>query len=608
MCRTCAGWLEIAMTNTREERRLTSIMAADIVGYSRLVEADEAGTLAALRGLRQTVLEPILTEHRGRLVKLMGDGLIAEFGSVVSAVACAAAIQTQLAGSQREVPSERRIVLRIGVNLGDVVVEGDDLLGDGVNVAARLEQICPPGGVLISGMVHDHLSGKLDCCFEYAGEQHLKNIARPLKVYSLRGGTVDPKGTIQAGQDLSQRGKPSIAVLPFTNMSGDPEQDYFADGVTEDIITELSRFRELAVAARSASFAFRGKSVNLQALRRELNVNYLLEGSVRKIGRRLRITVQLVDTVTGAEVWAEHYDEEMERIFEVQDEIVATIVSTLSGRIKSDVAERAKRKSPPSWEAFDCFLLGMEAFTSPRTKENLLRAAEYFQRAIEIDPKYARAHGRLAASYTLLARETRGDNEARSRALATAQDCAQKAVALDRDDASSLLALGYALLYQRRFAEGEHYIDRAVALNPHDDQMAGHHVSALWYLGKAEQAVEKAIGILRRNPRSTVTLFDLGLAHFFTRNHEAAVALFDQVPVYEERRAVVAAYAHVGRIEQATHHAQLYVEVLRTSWVGPPTTDVGELVMWDMTYNCPYKRPEDIAHVREGLRLTGLSG
>jgi TolB-like protein/Flp pilus assembly protein TadD len=463
-----------------------------------------------------------------------------------------------------------------------------------------------PGSIWVSGKVYEEVRDKLPYSFEERGEQQVKNIVRPLRAYSLLGGTGDPKANVQAEQDHPLRGRPSIAVMPFTNMSGDPEQDYFAEGVTEDIITELSRFRELAVAARSASFTFRGKSANLQAIRRELNVKYLLEGSVRRIGRRLRITVQLADTGTGAHVWAEHYDEEMERIFDVQDEIVATIVSTLSGRIKSDATERAKRKSPPTWEAFDCFLLGMEPYTSPRTRENMLRAAEFFQRAIEIDPTYARAHGKLAASYTILARLTRGDTEARSRALATAQDWAQKGVSLDRNDADSLLALGYALLYQRRFAEGEHYIDRAVTVNPHDDHFASNHVTALTYLGKAEQAVTKVEGILRHNPRWAVALFDLGIARFFTRNHEAAAAIFDQVPVHEERRIVVAAYAHAGRIEQATHHAQQYVEELRASWIGTPTADVGELVKWDLTYNCPFKRPEDITHVFEGLGLAGL--
>lgn len=596
------------MTNPADQkvqRRLAAILAADVVGFSALMGQDEEGTLARIRSLRREIFEPKLRDHQGRVVKTTGDGILVEFSSPVEAVRCAVKVQEAITARASQGLSQA-LQLRIGINLGDIIIEDDgDIYGDGVNVAARLEQIAEPGSIWVSGKVFEEVRDKLPYSFEDRGEQQVKNIVRPIRVYSLLGGTVDAKAMAQARQDGSPRGKPSIAVLPFTNMSGDPEQDYFAEGVTEDILTELSRFRELAVAARSASFAFRGKSANLQAIRRELNVNYLLEGSVRRIGRRLRVTVQLADTGTGAHVWAEHYDEEMERIFDVQDEIVATIVSTLSGRIKSDATERAKRKSSPNWEAFDCFLLGMEAFTSPRTKENLLRAAEFFQRAIEIDPKYARAHGKLAASYTLLARATRGDNEARSRSLATAQDWAQKGVSLDRDDASSLLALGFALLYQRRF-EGEHYIDRAVALNPHDDQMARHHVSALWYLGKAEQAVEKAERILRRDPRSTVTLFDLGLARFFTRNHEAAVALFDQVPVHEERRAVVAAYAHAGRIEQATHHAQQYVEELRASWIGTPTADVGELVKWDLTYNCPYKRPEDIAHVTEGLRLAGF--
>jgi adenylate cyclase len=590
------------------ERRLAAVLAADVVGFSTLMGQDEEGTLAQIRSLRREIFEPKISNHRGRVVKTTGDGILVEFSSPVEAVCCAVEVQEAIAARASQEPSQA-LQLRIGINLGDIIIEDDgDIYGDGVNVAARLEQMADLGSIWISGKVYEEIRDKLPYSFEDRGEQTFKNILRPLRVHSLRGGTVDPKATARAGQDLSLRGKPSIAVLPFTNMSGDPEQDYFAEGVTEDIITELSRFRELAVAARSASFAFRGKSVNLQAIRRDLNVKYLLEGSVRKLGSRLRITALLVDTVTGAHVWAEHYDEEIGRIFEVQDEIVGTIVSTLSGRIKSDATERAKRKASPSWEAFDCFLLGMEPYTSPRTRENMLRAAEFFQRAIEIDPTYARAYGKLAASYTVLARLTRGDTEAHRRALATAQDWAQKGVSLDRDDTDSLIALGYALLYQRRFSEGEHYIDRAVALNPHDDQIAINHVTVLTYLGKAEQAVTKVEGVLRHNPRWAVALFDLGIAHLFTRNHEAAVAIFDQVPVHEERRVVIAAYAHAGRIEQATHHAQQYVEELRTSWVGTPTVDVGELVRWDLTYNCPYKRPEDITHVREGLRLAGLPG
>ena len=277
------------MTDLGVERRLTTVVAADVVGYSRLVEADEAGTLAALKRLRLTVLEPLLAEHRGRLVKLMGDGLIAEFGSVVGAVACAAAIQTRLAEGQDAIPPERRIVLRIGINLGDVVVEGDDLLGDGVNVAARLEQACPPGGVLVSGPAYDQLTGKIDVPFESAGELRLKNIARPVRAYRMvPGGSLAPLATVPLVD------RPAVAVLPFDNMSGDPEQVYFSDGITEDIITELSRFRELMVIARNSSFAFRGKNTDVREIGHTLGAGYVVEGSVRRAGNRLRITAQLV--------------------------------------------------------------------------------------------------------------------------------------------------------------------------------------------------------------------------------------------------------------------------------------------------------------------------
>jgi adenylate cyclase len=578
-------------------RRLAAILAADVVGFSSLMEKDEEGTLVQIKTLQTEIVRPAVERHQGRMVKTTGDGFLVEFASPVEAVRCAISIQeTVAAGPLR---------LRIGINLGDIIIEDDgDVYGDGVNVAARLEALCDPCGILLSGKVFDEVEGKIDARFENRGEQQIKNIARPVRVYALGGARHVQASGHPTSLPLPDR--PAVAVLPFTNASADPAQGYFAEGVTEDIITELSRFKELAVAARSASFAFRGPCLNLQHIRRELNVRYVLEGSVRKLGSRLRLTAQLSDTTSGTQVWAERYDEEMERILNVQDEIVATIVSTLSGRIKSDATERAKRKSPPNWEAFDCFLLGMEALSSPRTKENLLRAIEFFRKAIEIDPKYARAHGKLAASHTLLARETRGDHEARSRALATAQDWAQKGVSLDKDDISSLVALAFALFYQRRFAEGEHYIDRAVALNPHDDQTAINHVSALTYLGRAEQAVEKVERVLRRNPRWAVALFDLGIARFFARNHKTAVVLFDQVPVHEDRRAVVAAYAHAGRVEQATRHAERYVEELRTSWIGTPTADVGDLVKWDLTYNCAYKRPEDISHVAEGLRLAGL--
>ena len=281
------------MAIAQAKRRLAAIMAADIVGYSRLIEEDEAGTLAAIKDLRRVVIDPLLAERHGRIVKLMGDGAIVEFGSVVDAVACALAIQKNVAERQAGVPPERRIVFRIGVNLGDVVVEGEDLLGDGVNVAARLEQLCEPGGVLVSGTAYDHLQGKLDCGFEDLGERQLKNIARPVRVYRVTIEATSATSGPAAAPPLSAR--PVVAVLPLENMSGDPEQAYFSDGISEDVITELARFRELMVIARNSSFAFRGKAVDVREVGRALGAGYVVEGSVRRAGERVRITAQLID-------------------------------------------------------------------------------------------------------------------------------------------------------------------------------------------------------------------------------------------------------------------------------------------------------------------------
>ena len=286
------------------ERRLAAILSADVVGYSRLVEADEARTLAGLKFIRQEILEPLLAENRGRIVKLMGDGVIIEFGSVVAAVACAAAIQSRMATSQDSVAPEHQIILRIGVHLGDVTVEGEDLLGDGVNIAARLEQVCPPGGVLISASAHEQLTGKLDLPFADAGEQRLKNIARPIRAFLLA-----PEGVpVRQPPEPLLTEKPAVAVLPFENLSGDKDQVYFSDGITEDVITELSRFRELLVIAKHSSFAFRGKNIDVREIGRALGASHLVEGNVRRAGDRVRINAQLVDASTGTHLWTERYD------------------------------------------------------------------------------------------------------------------------------------------------------------------------------------------------------------------------------------------------------------------------------------------------------------
>jgi adenylate cyclase len=327
------------------ERRLAAILAADVVGYSRLMSEDETGTLERLKSLRKELVQPKIKERKGRIVKLMGDGLLAEFPSVVEAVQCAIDIQQSMIGREADLPDERRISLRIGVNLGDIIVEGSDIYGDGVNVAARLEALADPGGICISGPAFELVDGKLDLTFDDIGEQQVKNIARPVRVYRLALGSQQTSPSKHLAEPLPLPDKPSIAVLPFTNMSGDPEQEYFSDGITEDIITELSRFRSLFVIARNSSFHYKGQSPKVQDVGCELGVRYVVEGSVRKAGNRIRVTAQLVEASSGNHLWAERYDRDLEDIFAVQDELVRTITSTVGGRVESAGEIRADRLS-----------------------------------------------------------------------------------------------------------------------------------------------------------------------------------------------------------------------------------------------------------------------
>ena len=381
------------MMEPRPERRLAAILAADVVGYSALVEQDEAGTLARLAALRNGVIAVLLAAHRGRLVKLLGDGVLAEFASVVDAVACAMAIQSgNTSGLQ----------LRIGVNLGDVVVEGDDLYGDGVNVAARLEGLAGPGGIVVSGTVHDHLHGQPGLAFQGLGEQRLKNIARPVRAYRLLPGGGGP-----VAAPASPGERPSIAVLPFDNLGGDPEQSYFSDGLSEDLITALSRFRDLVVLARHSSFALRGEALDAVEIGRRMGVRYLLEGSVRRVGGRVRVTAQLIDAASGDHLWAERYDRALDDIFAVKDEVVATIAGTLAVRIQVAGLERVKRQPTDDLAAYDCVLRGRERLAAYGAEANAADRA-LFARAVALDPDYALAHGFLAlAMLTRIGRRTR---------------------------------------------------------------------------------------------------------------------------------------------------------------------------------------------------------
>ena len=582
-------------------------MVADVVGYSRLVEADEARTLAAIKELRVALLQPLLAEHRGRIAKLMGDGVIAEFGSVVDAVACAAAMQGQIATRQEQEAPERRIVLRIGVNLGDVVVDGDDLLGDGVNVAARLEQLCPPGSVLISGSAHDHLSGKLDVGFEYAGEKHLKNIERPVRTYQMV-----VAGSASASPASIRTDKPTIAVLPFENMSGDPEQAYFSDGMTEDVITELSRFGELTVIARNSSFAFRGQSVDVRHVGRSLGAGYLVEGSVRRAGNHVRITAQLVDAANGGHLWAERYDRAMEDVFAIQEEIAQNIVATVAQRVRDDSEVAARRRPPEDIRAYDLFLQGhrlSDVFT-PGTQE---RVRMLFEQALKIDPTFARAYTGLAYVHSNRAIDTsigvpREQDENRVKALRFAEE----ALALDPNDPRVHSTLGFMCLTWRDFDRAEHHLDLAKAMNPNDPL-----IQIIWAwmqasIGRPERALPAAETAYRLNPRQpgwynyylSHILFQLG------RYGEAAALLeqrtFDNPARHPRDMAWrAAAYGHLGRIEDAQRCGEVFIQSLSGFWRGDPTAGPAEYVDWlvDIAY---LRDPDDVERLRQGLRLAGL--
>jgi TolB-like protein len=442
------------------ERRLAAILAADVVGYSRLMERDEAGTLAALKERRASILQPLVAAYHGRIVKVMGDGVLVEFASAVNAVSCAIELQKKMAVANDGVADDRHIVLRVGINLGDVVVEGSDLYGDGVNIAARLEALADPGSVVVSRTVFDHVRGKMKLGFDDLGEQQLKNIAEPVRIYRLR-----PEGEAAIARPVMPLpDKPSIAVLPFQNMSADPDQEYFADGMVEEIITALSRMRWLFVIARNSSFAYKGRSVDAKQVGRELGVRYLLEGSVRKAGNRVRITGQLIDAGTGAHLWAERFDGGLEDIFDLQDQVTASVVGAIEPKLEQAEIERARRKPTESLDAYDFFLRGMAAFhqwTSGANNE----ALAWFSKAIELDANFAAAYAMAARCYAQ--RKSSGWVTDRAHEIAETAKLARRAGELGRDDAGALCSAGIALAFVVGDLDGgAAYIDRALVLNP----------------------------------------------------------------------------------------------------------------------------------------------
>ena len=466
----------------RVQRRMAAVLAADVVGYSRLMGADEAGTLATLKIHRDELIDPQIAEHQGRIVKLTGDGVLAEFPSVVNAVACAAEVQRRMRERNAGVPEERRILLRIGVNVGDVIFEADDIFGDGVNIAARLEGIAIPGGIAVSGAVRDHVGNRLELAFEDMGEQMLKNIERPIRVYSVA--PPRPAMAMSVRTEASATERPSIVVLPFTNMSGDPEQEYFSDGITEDLITDLSKISGLSVIARNSAFTYKGKSVDVQEVARRFSVATVLEGSVRKAGQRVRINAQLVSGKDGTHLWADRYDRDLTDIFAIQDEITHTIVDQLKVRLLPEEKRAIEQTPTGNVEAYTLYLRGRELFRS-LTKSSLQLARGMFIKAVELDPLYARAYAGIADCDSFLYAWHGVESS-----IDALLDTSARALALDPSLAEAHASRGLVLARAGRNEEAVAAFTRAIALNP--DSHEGHYFYArhLFARGDFEGAIE----------------------------------------------------------------------------------------------------------------------
>jgi adenylate cyclase len=585
-----------------ENRKLAAILAADVVGYSRLASEDEDRTLARLRALRSDLIDPTIAVHNGRVIKRTGDGALVEFRSVVDAVRCAVEVQNGMVERNAGVPQDRRIEFRIGVHLGDVVEESDgDLMGDGVNIASRLEGVAAPGTICLSEDAYRQVKARLDLAVSDLGNTQLKNIAEPIRVYSLQVGTAAGKAastwqTATVQPATASPRKLSIAVLPFANMSGDAEQDYFADGISEDIITALSKLSQLFVIARNSSFTFKGKNVDVQEVGAKLGVRHVLEGSVRKSGNRVRITAQLIDAATGGHLWAERFDRDLTDIFAVQDDVTQHIVGALAINLTDD-QQRLAPEHTRNAEAYDCFLRGRELWHR-LTKETNAAARDLLQRAIDLDPGFASAHAFLALTHGLdyLNRWSRSPQASREEGEAAAT----RAVAADDHDPCAHWALGLVRLYSRQNDAAVAEVERALVLNPN---FAEGHVSlgeALHYSGRNEEALVCFDRGMALNPYfPDVLLHFRALALFQLGRYEETVDLLLQRlsrnPVTDVSRSLLAAsYGHLGRFDEAR---AAWAEVLR---VNPD---------YSLEYRrkvLPYKNPADFELVADGLRKAGV--
>ena len=574
-----------------QTRRLAAILAADVAGYSRLIEADEEGTLARLRVLRAEILDPKIAEHRGRLVKTAGDGLLVEFASVVDALRCAAEMQAATAESNAGAPADRRIEFRIGINMGDIVVEDGDIFGDGVNVAARLEGLAQPGGICVSARVQEDAAGRLDLVFEDIGNQALKNILRPVRVYRVVT-AARPAMPQAEPRPLPLPYKPSIAVLPFANMSGDSEQEYFADGMVEEIITALSRIRWLFVIARNSSFTYKGQAVDVKQVGRELGVRYVLEGSVRKGSGHVRITAQLIDATTATHLWADRFDGSLEDIFELQDQVAISVGGVIEPALQAAEMRRSAARPTTDLSAYDLYLRALSTFY-PITKERVFVALGLLEHAITIDPNYGPALSWAAICHMRLVNDGWTEAPETNRGKATA--LARQALQMAQNDPGTLANAAEALAY---FGEDIgamiELVDRALALNP--SFARGWYRSGVLrvWAGQPDLAIEHVETSLRLSPRERMgqPLTVMGIAYFLKRRFdEAASKLLLSIQNHpgfpNSYRTLAACYAHMGRLDEA----RAIVARLRT--ITP------QVVPSDL----PWRNPEHRELFLSGLRL-----
>ncbi len=506
-----------------ETRKLAAILAADAVGYSRLMGEDEAGTARAVREHREAAA-PLVASKGGRIVKTTGDGLLIEFPSVVAAVECAIAIQRLMIERNTDTPQDKRMLYRIGVNLGDVLIDGDDILGDGVNIAARLDGLCEPGGVLISGTAYDHVRGRIDADFVDLGEKDLKNIARPVRVHAVRigPGSATPAPRASARE---RQGPPrlSIVVLPFANIGGDPEQDYFVDGVTESLTTDLSQMSGMRVIGRNTAFSYKDKPVDLKQIGRELNIRYVLEGSVQRSSNRIRVNVQLIDAESGDHLWAERFDKPVTDLFDMQDEIVARLANALNAQLIIAEARRADRA--PSPDSTDLYFQGMSAYNRGLTPDRLSEARRLFERALALDPDNVDAIVGAARTESAFAWSHMSDDRATH--LAAAEALAVKALSIAPEKAPGHVCLGIVRIYTNRVAQGIAELERALAIDRNLADAHGYIGIAKCFLGRAEETEIHVHDALRLSPRDTFAHLwwcYLGVARVFLGKDEEAVA------------------------------------------------------------------------------------